>query len=90
MCAAYFTTQDLVVSQPLYDNAPYDLIVDDRVRLQRVQCKYSNRLTHAGGPPKKKVYPVLQLHTYQPRGKGRNAWRYYHREHKPNGLPLGS
>ena len=44
-CAAYFAYQGYIVSQPLYDNAKYDLIVDDGSTLRRVQCKYSSHVT---------------------------------------------
>jgi hypothetical protein len=38
-----FTALGLDVSIPLTESAAYDLIVDDRGRLARVQCKYSAR-----------------------------------------------
>lgn len=37
--ATYFSSQGFYVSRPLSDNAPYDLIVDDGMLLQKVQVK---------------------------------------------------
>ena len=37
--ALYYTENDYVVSKPLGDNAPYDLIVDDGITLKKVQVK---------------------------------------------------
>ena len=38
-CVAYCVSQGYVVSQPLFDNATYDLIIDDGSLLQKVQSK---------------------------------------------------
>ena len=38
-CTAYFAGLGYIVSQPLNDDAPYDLIVDDGDKFQKVQCK---------------------------------------------------
>lgn len=39
LCLAYFCSKGHVVSQPLFDNARYDLVVDMDGCLKRVQCK---------------------------------------------------
>lgn len=39
LCLAYFCSKGIVVSQPLFDNARYDLVVDMDGCLKRVQCK---------------------------------------------------
>jgi len=41
-CVAYFAAKNFVVSQSLFDDAKYDLVVDDGTRLFRVQCKTSH------------------------------------------------
>jgi hypothetical protein len=38
----HFTRLGYIASKPLFENTPYDLIVDDGTRLQRVQVKTSN------------------------------------------------
>jgi len=35
----YFTKQGFIVSKPMFENTPYDFIVDDGTTLQKVQVK---------------------------------------------------
>jgi hypothetical protein len=45
---AYFGAQGFDICVPLIDNQPYDLVIDDGARLQRVQVKTTTRRTEFG------------------------------------------
>lgn len=60
-CTAYCTSQGYIVSQPLFDNAPYDLIIDNGTLLQKVQCKLTTICTSSYADKSKVAYPRVVL-----------------------------
>jgi PD-(D/E)XK endonuclease len=82
LATAYFLSQGYIVSQPLYDNAPYDLIVDDGSRLLLVPCRYSTLLKHLGGQSRQRHdrrYEYVDLRSYGGAGQNKppSGYRVY-------------
>jgi hypothetical protein len=73
-CVSYFLSQGFIVSQPLYDNARYDLIVDDGIQLKRVQCKYTTH--YKGASTDSRAYPSVNLRTGKSRKQGEKYENY--------------
>jgi hypothetical protein len=48
MCIAYLTRMGYIVSVPITDTQPYDLVFDSNGILFKVQVKTSGRLAHSG------------------------------------------
>jgi PD-(D/E)XK endonuclease len=74
LATAYFLAQHYIVSQPIYDNAPYDLVVDDGTRLLRVQCRYSSRRKPWGTTSRRRpagYYECVDLRW----GGGKGRWQ---------------
>jgi len=61
-CVAYFADKNYIVSQTMFDDAKYDLIVDDGTRLLKVQCKTSHYKNIERLDRKHcKTYPMINL-----------------------------
>lgn len=60
LCTAYCASQGYIVSQPLFDNASYDLIIDNGSSLQKVQCKLTTVCT-SPNPGMTASYPRVTL-----------------------------